>query len=734
MKLNIADIFGSKRFIVSVLLFFFFLLYFFLTSYWHIPSQLIIKGNVQSGTGAVFKWDSGEGYNNMESANMMLGNYINMDKQKHVIKIRRTGKKDPSATSSEVRIREISIDGISLDLPDFRPQKNAKIINRRHLYLGKDDAEIKYQAAAVKRIDIIFGIGPAMGYVDVDIDGDAREYDLYYTKEGLKTIFRTTDKFDLGKFTAAIDLPRYDIKRCKLEALEAFNKFTLYSASINSRNGDINIPVEKGKYLSEIHFENIKRNTKRFFHPIRFGFQITLAVLCTYLTTLLLLRIRAFGGIKSAFFGDKRYVFWLMFFGAVLSFSTWLLAYWPGYMTSDSIHIWWAAKKPGYFIHSHPFMNVIYYRFLQQIWDNVAIVSIFQILLTSLLGSYIFYYIFKNGINLFLILLFYFNFILSIPVGLYNISLWKDVPFAILVLFWAFYLMKMYLEKRRGILKVSYQETMFLILSIIALCLFRYNGIVYIIIIPIALAILKIISIKRVSVFFTVLLLIGVTNIGIMKLYDKKDFFFNRAGYFIKRLKNESISKTALRIVKQYPTVLDINTYKHSDVWYTIWYRGNGFIKWHHNFTREMGYNEFIRYQQVRPISIKLYKFIDSITRGSYREPWVYFSWNPYYILLFIIPIFLLYRYFPLTAVYGIVIFSQVFVLLWLLGPNNYSWRYYYFLLFSLYFLIPIVALDIKTKRFRLPSSQQQREKDVSPRSLCLYRSECEKSIPTNEK
>ncbi len=719
MKLNVADILGNKRFILSVLLFLFFLLYFFLTSYWHIPSQLIIKGNVQSGTGAVFKWDSGEGYNDMESANVMLGTYVSTDKKKHVIKVRRTGKKNPSATSSEVRIGKISIDDIDFDLGDLRPQRNIEVISKRHVYIEKDGAEITITVTAIKQIDVIFGVGPQMGYVEVDIDGDAREYDLYSTERRLKTIFRNTDKIVPGDFTAEIDLPRYDIKRFKLKILEAFNKFKLYSVMISSKRGDISLPVEKGEYISEIQFGNIKRNTKRYFHPVRFGFQLLFATLCSYVTIFIFNFIKIRGGLKSTFFNSKRYIFWLMFFGAVLSFSTWLLAYWPGYMTSDSIHVWWAAKKPGYFIHSHPFMNVIYYRLLQQIWDNVAIISIFQILLTSLLGSYIFYYIYKNGIKLFLILAFYFIFILSVPVGLYNITLWKDIPFAILVVFWAFYLMKMYLEKKRSILKVSYQETMFLILSIIGLCLFRYNGIVFIIIIPITLAILRIISIKRVLVFFTVLLLIGITNIGIMKLYDKKDFFFHRAGFFIKRLKNEPISKTVLRIVKQYPTVLDINTYKHSDVWYDIWYRDDEFVRWHYDFARKIGYNDFFKYQQVNPKSEKVFNLLNYITNNSYIEPWVYFSWNPYY-MLYIIPVFFLYMFFPLSAIYGFVIFSQVFILLWILGPYNYNWRYYYFLLFSLYFLIPIVALDIKTKRFRLPFSQRQREKDVSPRSLCL--------------
>lgn len=234
-------------------------------------------------------------------------------------------------------------------------------------------------------------------------------------------------------------------------------------------------------------------------------------------------------------------------------------------------------------------------------------------------------------------------------------------------------------------------------MSLIVLSLFRYNGIIYIIIIPLALALLRIISLKKISIFFAVLLLIAITNIGIMKLYDKTDFFFDRAGFFIKRLKEEPISKTALGVVKQYPTVLDINTFKRYHIWYDIWYRNDAFIKWHYDFTRKTGYNEFFRYQEVKPISVKLYAFLDRIIHESYKEPMVYFTWNPYY-MLYIFPLFLLYIFFPLTAVYGFIIFSQVFVLLWILGPYNYNWRYYYFLLFSIYFLIPIVALDIKMK------------------------------------
>ena len=86
-----------------------------------------------------------------------------------------------------------------------------------------------------------------------------------------------------------------------------------------------------------------------------------------------------------------------MFLGGVFSFGSWLLAYWPGHFTSDSVHVWWAAKQPGFFLYEHPVMNVIYYRFLQQFWDHFAAVGVAQILLTSLLGSVFFTFFIKKA-------------------------------------------------------------------------------------------------------------------------------------------------------------------------------------------------------------------------------------------------------------------------------------------------------------------------------------------------
>ena len=110
------------------------------------------------------------------------------------------------------------------------------------------------------------------------------------------------------------------------------------------------------------------------------------------------------------------------------------------------------------------------------------------------------------------------------------------------------------------------------------------------------------------------------------------------------------------------------------------------------------------------PKSDRLYEFLHPLNLGSTAEPWVYFTWNPFYLLFFFLLSFF-YRLFPLTAAYGYIVLSQVIILLWVLGPYNYNWRYYYFLLFSLYFLIPVIALDVQCRWRRFQVHEREGQK-----------------------
>ena len=243
-------------------------------------------------------------------------------------------------------------------------------------------------------------------------------------------------------------------------------------------------------------------------------------------------------------------------------------------------------------------------------------------------------------------------------------------------------------------------------LLLFAMGFFRYNGIVYFIVIPAGLALLGIIPSRKILIASVCVLLVTSLLVTFMVSLDKSHFVQNQSRFFIDRMRNAGIGETMKRMAMQYPTVLDINMIKKRAIWYDTWYRDSGVTQWHYDFARQKGYNEWIRYIPCVPKSEKLYEFLNTLNLKSTNEPWVYFTWNPFYLLFFFLLSFF-YRLFPLTAAYGYIVLSQVLILLWVLGPYNYNWRYYYFLLFSLYFLIPVIALDVQC-RWRLFSVQER--------------------------
>ncbi len=690
-----------KKYLAFLAIFFVFLLYFVWNSSWHLPSQLVIRGRAESPVDVRVSWDSGSGFNPMEAANLVFGKPVEAKVRSGVVRIRRIGASHPAAKSADVWIKAVkrSEDDRPMRMEPFASQEGLEFTADGHLHLRKDGAVLTVPAGR-DQTAIAFVMNAHSGFVEVDVDGDKRLYDLYSEQTQDRWVERNREIFAPGDFTAKVSLPRYDIRRIRIEAPEGVQPFRLHKVSIASEKGEAVLPVRGEGLFSTVTFHEISRNTKQYFQPIHFLQQVIFAVLSALITLFLFRFVRIRGGMKKALVEGKRPVFWLMLLGGILSFSAWLLIYWPGHFTTDSVHIWWAAKQPGYFLHEHPVMNVIYYRFLQQFWDHFAVVGIAQIFWTSLLGAYIFYWLHKKGVSLFIILPFYFLFAASIPIGLYTISLWKDIPFALLVVFWAFWFVKLVFEKQEGRVRHSRGEVIVLSLLLIALGLFRYNGVVYFAIIPVGLAFLGVIPPRKILIGSVCTLIVAALLVSVMVILDKTQFVAGQSRFFVERMLGSGPGETALRIVRQYPTLLDVNIIKKRAIWYDTWYRDSGVTQWHYDFARKKGYQEWIRYIPCGPKSDRLYGFLHPLNLKSTAEPWVYFTWNPFY-LLFIFPICFLYRQFPLTAAYGYVVLSQVLILLWVLGHYNYNWRYYYFLLFSLYFLIPVIALDVQFLRRR---------------------------------
>jgi len=685
-----------KRVLAFLILLFSFLIWFVWNSAWHLPSELVMTGHVESPAAVRVAWDSGAGFNEMESADLVFGKPIEPRSLCPVMRIRRTGGKHPSARSAAVRIKLIkrSEDDNPRPLKDFTRPGGPELTAEGYLQLGKDGEQIE---APMGRdfTTVCFVSDESAGFVEIEYDGEKRLYDLYSPHPQDKRVQRTRQTYTAGPFTARVKLPRYDIDRLRIISAEGLQPFRLDSVRISSARGDVLLPVRTDGLLFHVGFSDFSRNTRQYFHPVHFLQQALFAALSAFLVLVLFRFVRLKGGIGAVLRQGNRPLFWGMFMGALGAFGAWLLVYWPGHFTSDSVHIWWVAKNPGYFLYDHPVLNVLYYRFLQQFWDHFAVVGIVQIFFTSLLGSYVFYWLYKRGVPLWGIAPFYLLFVTSIPVGLYTITLWKDIPFALLVVFWAFFFVKLAFEKREGGKRSSRGMIIVLSLLLLALCLSRYNGIVYLLVVPLGLAVLGKISPRKILIGALCIAILAGLMVTVTVVFDKSDFVVARSRFFIDRMKGEGILETMKRIVIQYPTVLDINIIKKKEIWYDTWYRDRGVTEWHYAFAKKMGYSEWIRYMPCEPKSETLHRYLHAADLKSTEEPWVNFTWNPFY-LLYLLPLGLLYRLFPLTAAWGYIVLSQVFVLLWVLGPYNYNWRYYYFLLLSLYFLIPVLVLDAR--------------------------------------
>ena len=640
-------------------------------------------------------WDSGSGFNDMESEDLVFGGQTKGKSGDKIIRIKKVGKSHPAAKSAEVRIKAIthSHDAKPLDLRTLANQKGIELTAEGYLRFRGDVAELKVPVGGEYRM-FCFIADPMAGFVEIELDDDRRLYDLYSEHSQDRWIKRERHVFAPGDFTARVNLPRYDIRRIQIKAQDGLHTFRVYGVTVSSSAGESSLPLYASGLFSNIVFSEIPGHTRRRFHPVQFMQQVIFSSFCAYLVLFFLRFVRSRGGFKNLLIGEKRLSFWLMFAGALVCFSLWLLAYWPGHLTTDSIHIWWAAKQPDYLLHEHPFINILYYRFLQNIWDHFAVVGLFQIFVASLLGAYIFYHLYKSGLPFILILPFYLWFVSSVPIGLYNISLWKDIPFAFLVVFWAYYFVRLRLNQLNNS-KEPQIHPVVLILLLLCVSLFRYNGLIYLVLIPLGMAIYQHASLKKITSVSLVVFLIALAGIIFTSVTAKHDFVFGLTKKFAVKLYEMNPVDNIKAIVTQYPQILDDRN-KHT------WWRDSEVMGWHQAFTREKKYNDFVKYYDVRPKSEILFLFLDHLMRSSHDVPYVWISWNPVY-LLYLFLLGGLYRWFPLVSAYTYILLPQTFFLLMFLlvihGGPHFDWRYNFYLFLAGIFLIPLILFDVMRRR-----------------------------------
>jgi len=170
---------------------------------------------------------------------------------------------------------------------------------------------------------------------------------------------------------------------------------------------------------------------------------------------------------------------------ACLSF--YLIAYFPGSMTVDSIEQW--SQMLNFRFNSwHPVISTLFYYLCTRIWYSPASVAIAQILiLTGVFVSGI-YMLIKLKVNKVILAITILFFALYPTNGFLVIVLWKDIMYSIMLLWMTIILLQILFSKGEWINSKSHKAIF--ILDSLGVLFLRHNGILTFVFVMIALAII----------------------------------------------------------------------------------------------------------------------------------------------------------------------------------------------------------------------------------------------------
>ena len=686
---------NKKTFLTAVGIFFLVLFYFVFGSGWYVPAKLIIKGTApQSGAEIEVSWDSGGGWNTYEQEVFKVESKPEgYPGEIYTIRIQATGEKHVGSQSETVVCSRIRIDGREIELKGLRAAEGR--LGKEGIHLSGPDDEIRIDIPVKENIHVELLTNPHSGIARLTIDGHATERDLYMANIEAKRI--GVDRWVLqpnGAFVLTMEMPRYDVRTLQIRNRDPARPAHLQSVVLQSSKGATPLGAGGKQPLESLKFHGVSIGLKQYFEPVQFIYQLIFASFTTWILMTVFNLVSSRGGVTAILLEKQRYIFWLLFMGAVSIYTIWLVAFWPGILSVDSLKVWRAAILPEVYLNDHPLLFVFLYKYLRHVWDNVAVVSFFHITLTSMLISHVVFSLYRERISLFWLLPIYLAAIFSVPLCLYNIVLWKDIPFALLVVFWAYVLAKMYRQKRNEQLKLSLEQVVALFFLYLALGLIRHNGIIYLAVVPLFLVALRIVSIK-----YMVILVVGIAAVATVlfmglvskNVVDDAGYLLDKGAVIAEPILKRSVIKESIRFGKEYWGFLDINqTRSKWDLWH--YYLKDREAYW---FLRHSGWKDVYPYLPEKQSLFPALKNLGmKIYWKSYKAPWVYLSWNPVFMLTFFPLFILLYRWLPMSAIFSAFILIQVIALLGVI--NILNWRYYYFVCLGGYFLPLVVLWDCR--------------------------------------
>ncbi len=166
--------------------------------------------------------------------------------------------------------------------------------------------------------------------------------------------------------------------------------------------------------------------------------------------------------------------FALFFIPPLSLFLLYFFSFYPGPMSFDSI-MQWHQLSWFRFLNWHPVFHTMIMWFLTRFWYSPAIVSLFQIILVSLVFLFAMHYLKSRRVPTALLVVLTLYFALHPVHGGFTIILWKDIPFSAMMLWLTLISMKIADSKGEWLRKPG---NLFLVLFILVNVSFlRHNGI-----------------------------------------------------------------------------------------------------------------------------------------------------------------------------------------------------------------------------------------------------------------
>jgi len=153
--------------------------------------------------------------------------------------------------------------------------------------------------------------------------------------------------------------------------------------------------------------------------------------------------------------------------------TAYLLAFWPGFLTEDSVDQWSQALS-GTFRNEHPVSYAMVARLLTRIWASPAAVAFSQILLLSSAVALAARELLRWRAPYWVVIATLGLIVLSPVTGLMTITLWKDLPYSAMLV--VLFVVTMRLVATRGTWVKGVPGAITLVSALCLLSLLRHNG------------------------------------------------------------------------------------------------------------------------------------------------------------------------------------------------------------------------------------------------------------------